>query len=114
MRDDIRLMVVPLGCYWCPAGQKLIQRGQREKNGKLNKSYSCHSCRTCSMKSQCTKAKGNRRIYRWIHEDIAEQVQARVRGNPDKMNLRKALVEHPFGTMKRAMGHSYELMVAIQ
>jgi hypothetical protein len=34
----------------------------------------------------------------------------RVRGHPEKLGLRKRLVEHPFGTMKRAMNQGYFLM----
>jgi hypothetical protein len=34
----------------------------------------------------------------------------RVAQNPECLRLRKQLVEHPFGTMKRSMGFDYFLM----
>jgi len=92
-------------CYWCPAGQKLIHKGQRLRDGILEKTYRTTACKTCPKKNNCTKDKWTRRIYRWIHEDLAEQLEAKVKKNPEKMNLRKTLVEHPFGTLKHTMGH---------
>ena len=39
-----------------------------------------------------------------------EAMAARVQAQPQKMKLRKALVEHPFGTIKRWFGYTYFLM----
>ena len=36
-------------------------------------------------------------------------MQRRVRASPEKMRLRKQLVEHPFGTIKRAWNQGYFL-----
>jgi len=41
-------------------------------------------------------------------------MQGRVRANPDKMRLRKQLVEHPFGTIKRAWNQSYFLIKGLE
>jgi len=41
-------------------------------------------------------------------------MQGRVRANPDKMRLRKQLVEHPFGTIKRAWNQGYFLTKGLQ
>ena len=35
---------------------------------------------------------------------------ARARAGPEKLQLRKELAEHPFGTIKRGMGQGYFLM----
>ena len=35
-----------------------------------------------------------------------EAMAARVQAHPEKMRLRKALVEHPFGTIKRWFGYT--------
>jgi hypothetical protein len=43
-------------------------------------------------------------------EEVVERMMARVRAGPDKLKLRKQLVEHPFGTIKRSMGQGYFLM----
>ena len=37
-------------------------------------------------------------------------MEARVRANQNILNQRKAIVEHPFGTMKRSMDAGYFLM----
>jgi hypothetical protein len=38
-----------------------------------------------------------------------EDMQPRVLTNPEKMKLRKGIVEHPFGTIKRWMDQGYFL-----
>ena len=38
-----------------------------------------------------------------------EKLEQRVNENPEKISLRKALVEHPFGTIKHWMGHHHFL-----
>jgi len=49
-----------------------------------------------------------------VDEEILERMSERVRANPEKMKKRKELAEHPFGTMKRAMGSGYYLMRGIK
>jgi hypothetical protein len=39
-----------------------------------------------------------------------EAMAARVRAQPQKMRLRKALCEHPFGTIKRWFGYTHFLL----
>src|SRR5262249_5705203 len=50
-----------------------------------------------------------RRMTRWVHEAIMEEMEQRVAGQPEKVKARKSLVEHPFGTMKRGMDQGYFL-----
>jgi hypothetical protein len=38
-----------------------------------------------------------------VDEAILEEMERRVREEPEKMKKRKELVEHPFGTMKKGM-----------
>ena len=61
------------------------------------------------MRSQCTRNQGNRTITREANEAVMEEMAARVKANPQMMRLRKAIVEHPFGTIKRAMNAGYFL-----
>jgi len=49
-----------------------------------------------------------------VDEAILEKMSERVRANPEKMKKRKELVEHPYGTMKRAMVSGYFLMRGIR
>ena len=53
-------------------------------------------------------------MYRWIHKGMVEAILARLQQNPEKIKLRAQLVEHPFGTLKRAMGHGYFLTKGIE
>ena len=39
-----------------------------------------------------------------------EAMAARVKKHPDKLRQRKALVEHPFGTIKRWFGYTHFLL----
>src|SRR5262245_14975641 len=73
------------------------------------KYYTTTACRTCVMKSRCTEGV-QRRIKRLADEEVVERMAARVRAGPEKLRIRKGLVEHPFGTIKRAMGQGYFLM----
>lgn len=96
--------------YRCPAGQLLGYKSTVEKAGKRTRIYESPACQRCPLRSQCTKAKkGNRRIYRWIHKGVIEAVNARNKAHPEKMKRRGQLVEHPFGTLKRAMQQGYFL-----
>lgn len=96
--------------YWCPGGTELTYRFQTEEHGREVKYYATPGCRTCPIKSQCTRNKDGRRITRWVDEDLLDEMAERVRTHPDIMRQRKAIVEHPFGTMKRAMDQGYFLL----
>jgi transposase len=87
-------------CYWCPAGQKLTFRFQTNEKGRDIKYYASNACSQCPIKAQCTHNKGGRRITRWVDEDLLDEMELRVRGDPNKMEMRKMLAEHPFGTIK--------------
>lgn len=97
-------------CYICPAEQKLTYRFQTKRKNKIQKVYEGVGCKACVHRSKCTRSKNNnRRIFRWIHEEILERVQQRVAANPEKVQQRKCLVEHSFGTIKHWMDQSYFL-----
>lgn len=93
--------------YICPAGEELTHR-TTESNGV--KRYMTNGCRTCSLRKQCTKTESGRMITRHADEAAIERMANRVRENPEKMKLRKTLVEHPFGTIKRSLGQAYFLL----
>lgn len=95
--------------YLCPAGQQLTYQGQSREKGRGVKYYVASACSGCALKSQCTRG-AFRRIKRLVDEEVLERVATRVRAGPEKLRLRKALAEHPFGTIKRVMGHGYFLM----
>ena len=98
-------------CYGCPAGEELTYRFDSVEQGRPVRSYETFACGRCPLKPQCSiNKKGRRRITRWVHEVILDAMARRVAQNPEKLQLRKCLAEHPFGTMKRTMNQGYFLM----
>ncbi len=61
------------------------------------------------MKAQCTSSPEPRRVKRWEHEEVLDAMQARLDAAPEKMQLRRQTVEHPFGTLKAWMGATHFL-----
>ena len=94
--------------YECPAGQRLIRHQTTQERGKTLHRYWTSVCRQCPLKAQCTSGKV-RRVARWEHEEVLEAAQARLDRSPDMMRIRRATVEHPFGTLKAWMGSTHFL-----
>ena len=94
--------------YECPAGERLIYRFTRTESGKEIRRYWSSSCPTCPIHAQCTTGK-NRRVSRWVHEEVVERAEARLAAKPDAMHIRRATVEHPYGTLKGWMGSTHFL-----
>jgi len=99
--------------YECPAGERAIYRFMREENGKLIRRYWSSACTQCPLKPKCTTGK-YRRISRWEHESILDDLEVRVEENPDMMKVRRSTVEHPFGTIKCWMGATHFQMKTIK
>ena len=94
--------------YICPAGERLDYHYTNVENGLALRRYWTTVCQSCTIKPRCTTAK-ERRITRWEHEPLLEEVQARLDAHPDKMRQRRETVEHPFGTIKARMGATHFL-----
>jgi hypothetical protein len=92
--------------YECPAGERLTFRTERTEAGKHMRRYWSSACSRCAIKAQCTTGT-ERRVSRWVHEDVLERAQARLDSRPDIMQIRRATVEHPFGTIKTWMGSTH-------
>jgi len=99
--------------YGCPAGERAIYRFTREEKGKMIRRYWSSACTHCAMKSRCTTGK-NRRISRWEHEAILDDLEDRMERAPDMMKVRRSTVEHPFGTIKSWMGSTHFQMKTIK
>lgn len=94
--------------YQCPAGQRLIWRYRSIENGlELHRYWSSH-CPRCTIKEQCTPS-DYRRVSRWEHQTVLEDMQIRLDQAPDSMRIRRQTVEHPFGTLKLWMGSAHFL-----
>lgn len=103
-------------CYRCPAGEELSYRSSSFELGRSIRYYraAAKTCRACALKPQCTRNREARRISRWEHEGLLEEMQLRIAAHPEKMKLRKSLAEHPFGTIKRWMDQGYFLMRGLE
>jgi transposase len=95
--------------YRCPAGEMLRYYFTAMEHGQNLRRYWTNACGTCAIKHRCTTGP-QRRITRWEHEHVLEDVQKRLDANPQAMRQRRETVEHPFGTMKARMGATHFLM----
>jgi Transposase DDE domain len=89
--------------YRCPAGERAIKRCATLEHGLTLYKYWTSACPRCPIKAQCTTG-DYRRITRWEHEVVLEDMQERLDRKPDSMRVRRRTVEHPFGTLKFWMG----------
>src|SRR5437868_3963024 len=101
--------------YRCPAGNLLrpMQGQKQDATGKWRIRYASRraDCRACRLRRQCLSASGQRReIERWVHEDVVERHRARMALADAVMGRRKALAEHPFGTLKCRAGYRHFLL----
>jgi hypothetical protein len=58
--------------YVCPASEKLAYTD--EENGLVLRRYWTNACQSCAIKRHCSTGK-ERRITRWEHEHVLEEVQ---------------------------------------
>jgi len=100
--------------YVCPGNQELTYRFSTYELGRSLRYYRASGCKQCALKAQCTRNKANRTITREEDEHLMEQMAERMSQAPQKMKQRKGLVEHPFGTIKRALGYDHFLMKGLE
>ncbi len=98
--------------YTCPAGNTLSSNGnQYDKNSsKTNykvKQYKTNECKGCPLAAQCTKSKNGRILERSQYADLVDANKKRYVINKEVYRQRQAIVEHPYGTIKRQWGYSY-------
>jgi transposase len=92
--------------YRCPAGERLTWRFASEEAGLTIHKYWSSNCAGCALKPQCTPGK-ERRVRRWEHEAVIDAMQERLDRKPEAMRIRRATVEHAFGTLKAWMGATH-------
>lgn len=98
--------------YRCPANQTLTTNGNwySKKNGKSvtqMKHYKTSACLKCEFFSSCTKNKKGRLIERSEHADLIYQNKVRIENNYETYRRRQAIVEHPYGVIKRQWDFYY-------
>ncbi len=71
--------------YVCPAGQILTKGAHRsDRQSDVNFYRHLTACPNCHLKSRCTTEK-LRRIRRWEHEDVLDDIERRLEEKPDAM-----------------------------
>ncbi len=107
----------------CPAGERMTplpatRKGWRQRpEGIAIRVFRTHRCHACPhFMSRCTHNPNGRRIQRRENEELLEAMRARVRTSEgDRLvALRQSIVEHPFGTIKRAFNQGYLLLKGLR
>jgi hypothetical protein len=100
--------------YTCPMGNKLTTNGtwykkDRNKDSVRVQHYKTKACKHCPALNQCTKnTKGRGRVIE--RTEFAQYYETNKKNVTEKELLykrRQALVEHPFGIIKRQWGFYY-------
>lgn len=96
--------------YTCPQGKIMTTNGKWHKAKTYNfKRYTTKACKTCIAKTECSKAICGKAIQRSEFQQYIDNNKKRIEQNRDYYRKRQAIVEHPYGTIKRQWGFSYIL-----
>ena len=95
--------------YTCPQGHLLKSNGSTYKGRNYCfKQYKTKACKNCPVRDLCTTSIVNGKvIQRSQFQQYIEQNAKRVLLNPEAYKKRQAIVEHPYGTIKRQWGFDY-------
>jgi len=94
--------------YVCPQYQELHSTGKWHQSKTFKfKRYISKSCMTCPVKNECSKAKYGKAIQRSEYQELIDNNKERIQKNKEYYRLRQAIVEHPYGTIKRQWGFNY-------
>jgi transposase len=94
--------------YICPQNHLLKTTGKWHKAATYKfKRYTTKACMSCKVKEQCSKAKYGKAIQRSEYQEYIVRNKERVEQNKELYKRRQAIVEHPYGTIKRQWGFSY-------
>jgi transposase len=98
--------------YTCPQGHTLTTNGTwyKSKSGSIFQQFKTRACKACPVRKRCTKSEKNGKIVQ--RRQFAQNIEAnreRIEKDPEIYRKRQAIVEHPFGTIKRQWGFSYVL-----
>lgn len=112
--------------YTCPNGQTLTKQAtykRKDRKGIFSMRFDRYTikhslCIKCPYHIQCV-SKGKRKssqgrcIDRYHTDGAVNRNKIHVQNNKDLYKRRQAIVEHPFGTIKRAWGYTHTLMKTI-
>lgn len=96
--------------YICPQGHLLTTNGTWHKtgNGSSFQQFKTKMCKGCKVREKCTTSKLNGKIVQ--RRKYAQNITAnkeRIENNKETYKRRQAIVEHPYGTIKRQWDFSY-------
>ena len=101
--------------YICPEGKRLNKthtKPGKEDSGREVFEYQCKECDNCSSKDKCTNNKRGRAIKVSVNKEYMDEYKSKMKekNSVGKIEKRKEIVEHPFGTIKRNLGYDYFLL----
>lgn len=112
--------------YVCPAGEQLKTNGnlykKMDKRGQLASQFTKYfmkhkTCEGCRFKDRCLSSHDienrlGRSLERNEHQKAVDENSRRMQSESGKKRYkrRQAIVEHPFGTIKRSWGNYYTLL----
>ncbi|WP_066225038.1 IS1182 family transposase [Formosa haliotis] len=89
--------------YTCPQGNILKSNGSTYKGRNYRfKQYKTNKCKACPARALCTTSKANGKVVQ--RSEFHKYIEANAKSvlqNPDAYKKRQAIVEHPYGTIKR-------------
>lgn len=112
--------------YKCPKGKILKREGTytRKLRAKVQNSFARYiaehkDCVACPLYALCVSAtrqtrKKGKQIDRSEYEDARQTNDENINLRKHEYRRRQAIVEHPFGTIKRQLGYTYTLMKGLQ
>jgi len=113
--------------YLCPNNKELHSSGNwyvRKTKGRKQKRYRDYTilnngCANCAFRNKCQtpkEIKNNKpkQIRKYEYEEYRQKSNQRTKVDTTSYKDRKAMVEHPFGTLKRSMGFTYFLLKGLK
>ena len=117
--------------YVCPEQQELTsngkwhhqrdrRRGRKETDKRFQRyTLSFSVCGQCPLRDQCLsesarKQRHGKVIYHHEHSAALARNHQRLQDHPEVYPRRQAIVEHPFGTLKRSWGATYTLVRSLE
>lgn len=93
--------------YTCQMGEVLLfEKQKKDVRGRSKRYYRSGQCGGCSISKECTSSDKGRIKIRYVNQDFRDSYRERMmeEKSKEKIKLRKAIVEHPFGTIKLWLG----------
>jgi len=96
--------------YTCPEGHTLTTNGtwHKSESGGHFQQFRTKLCKHCPVLEKCTSSKKNGKILQRRKNALnVENNRVRIENDKETYKRRQAIVEHPYGTIKRQWGYSY-------